>query len=132
MRKDICVHLIDENPSARTGLVRLLNAAGYKVRSYKSADDFLNDYHSGDSDCIVMDAYMTGISGEDLMSELAVRGLDLPVIITYSTDDEAVKRLSWVSGPRYFFRKPVDGTALIDAIDGLLISNSKKAPEHNN
>jgi FixJ family two-component response regulator len=127
MREDNCVHLIDENPSARTGLVRLLSAAGYKVQSYKSADDFLDDYNSGDSDCIVMDTYMTGISGEDLMSEFAERGLDLPVIITYSTDDNEIKRLSWVSGVRYFFRKPVDGKTLIDAIDSLLKSSSEKA-----
>ena len=125
MRENIFVHLIDENPSARTGLVRLLNAAGYRVQSYQSARDFLDCYTSGDSACIVMDAQMRGISGEDLMSEFAERGLDLPVIITYSTDDNEIKRLSWVSGVRYFFRKPVDGSALFDAIDGLLISNGK-------
>jgi FixJ family two-component response regulator len=126
MRKDNCVHVIDENASARTGIVRLLKAAGYNVKSYEYAADFLHGYHSGDSGCIVMDAYMTGISGEDLMSEFAIRGLDLPVIVTYSTDDEAVKRLSWVSGASYFFRKPVDGKALIDAIDWVFDSSSKK------
>jgi FixJ family two-component response regulator len=127
MRKENCVHVIDENASARTGIVRLLNAAGYTVKSYEYATAFLDDCQPGDSGCIVMDANMTGISGDDLMSEFAKRGLDLPVIITCSTDDKAIKRKSWILGARYFFRKPVDGPALIDAIDWLLISNSKNA-----
>jgi FixJ family two-component response regulator len=40
MRKDNSIQVIDENASARKGLVRLLNAAGYNVKSYEHAADF--------------------------------------------------------------------------------------------
>lgn len=132
MREDICVYVIDENASVRRGLVHLLNAAGFNVKSYEYAVDFLHDYHSGDSGIILMDSIINGIPVGDLMSEFAEVGINLPVIITSSSDDKAIKREAWVSGARYFFRKPVDGSALIDAIDWLLISNSEKATEHSN
>jgi FixJ family two-component response regulator len=130
MRKHNCVYVIDKNASARAGLVRLLAAAGFNVKSYEYAVDFLHEYSSDYSGCILMDPDMTGISGENFMAEFYERELDLPVIILCSKDDKKIKREPWVSRARYFFRKPVDGSALIDAIDWLLISNSKKGTEH--
>ena len=50
------VFVVDDDPSARHGLVRLLSAAGQNVRNYASVIDFLAVLESGMCGCLVLDA----------------------------------------------------------------------------
>jgi two-component system response regulator TtrR len=126
-REDQHVWVIDEDASSRNGLLRLLRVAGYTVKAYECAADFLVDFDLCHSGCIILDADLTGMSGDDLMSQVTALGSDLPVIIISSSDDQALKRESWIAQAKGFYRKPVDARALIDTIDWLLISSREKA-----
>jgi FixJ family two-component response regulator len=114
------VFLVDDDPSARTGLARLLRTAGYDVRPFASGDEFLENLGPGTQGCLVLDARMPGLSGESLQAEFVARGVCLPVIIVSGDDDPKTRQMAQKMKAAGFFRKPVDATALLDAIKWVL------------
>ena len=69
------VFVVDDDPSARSGLARLLRTAGHDVCDFASSEEFLDSLGPETSGCMVLDARMPGLSGEDLHRELEARGL---------------------------------------------------------
>ena len=67
--------------------------------------------------CIVLDIRMPGLTGFDLQEKLALKGIRIPVIAVSALDDGETRERAREFGATAFFRKPVDGQALIDAID---------------
>ncbi len=67
---------------------------------------------------------MPGLSGEELRAELDSRGKDLPIIVITADDDMETRRQARAMKAVAFFRKPVDGTALLDAIAWAVRSTS--------
>ena len=74
---------------------------------------------------------MPGLSGNELMTELKLRGIDLPIIVITGDDDSETRMKADKMKAIGFFRKPVDGHALLDAIDWALRSSSTIS-NHNN
>jgi FixJ family two-component response regulator len=125
------VFVIDDDPSARNGISRLLRAAGYTVIEFSYADEFLEFVKPDMLGCIVLDIRMPGLSGYDLMKELKKRGIDLPVIVVTGDDDPKTRSEADSMNAVGFFRKPVDGIALLDAIDWTLRSNLNNKNQTN-
>ena len=61
-----CVFVVDDDPSARCGLARLVRTAGHDSCDFASVAEFLTALRSGLSGCVVLEAGMPGISGEQL------------------------------------------------------------------
>jgi FixJ family two-component response regulator len=123
MTNDNCIFLVDDDSSARKGLARLMRAAGYDVRDFASAKDFLDVLGSEASGCLVLDARMSGISNEEVLEELKARHIHLPIIVVTGDDDSATRRKAQKMKATGFFRKPADGPALLDAIKWALQTN---------
>ena len=117
MVKPRLVFVVDDDDSARSGITRLLRTAGHDVRSFASADEFLNAFDPEEFGCMVLDARMPGMSGEELQMELKTRGVRLPIIVISADDHPATRRSAQRMNAAAFFRKPVDGSALLDAIE---------------
>ena len=66
--------------------------------------------------CIVLDMRMPGLAGSGLQEELASRGISMPVIVVTADEDPGTRHRARQAGAVSFFRKPVDGPALLDAI----------------
>ncbi|MCK4773726.1 MAG: response regulator [Candidatus Krumholzibacteria bacterium] len=120
MTKPHKIFVVDDDPSARKGLTRLLRAAGHDVRDFASANEFLDTLAPETSGCLVLDARMPGLSGEELHAELHARGIHLPIIVVTADDDPATRQSAQKLKAVSFFRKPVDGTALLDTIEWAL------------
>ena len=117
MSNNNCVFLVDDDPAARNGISRLLRVAGYDVRSFASSNLFLDALTSEECGCLILDSRMPGLSGKELKEELTARGVHLSIIIVTADDDPETRREAEEMKAVGFFRKPVDGTALLDAID---------------
>jgi FixJ family two-component response regulator len=115
-----CVFVLDDDPSARRGLTRLLRAAGHDFRDFGSSQEFLDALGSEAFGCLVLDAGMPGLSIEELQAELEARGARLPIIVVTADDDPETKRKAEKIKAVGFFRKPVDGVALLDAVEWAL------------
>lgn len=127
--------VLDGDPSARRGIARLLRTAGYYVRVYASANEFLDIITKEDSGCLVLDARMPGMCGDELKAELDKRNIELCIIVVTGDDDPDTRTKANNMKAVGFFRKPVDGAALLDAVEWALRSgstNSNDSETENN
>ena len=120
MKVPVRIYVVDDDPSARKGLTRLLLAAGHDVRDFASANEFLDALDHDVPGCLVLDARMPGMTGEELHAELQARDIHLPIIVITAFDESATRKQAQKMGAVAFFRKPVDGTALLDTIEWVL------------
>src|SRR5262249_55444908 len=70
LKRSSTVFIVDDNPSVRKALTRLVRSAGYEVKAFASAKEFLSDTHDDGVACVVLDIRMPGLSGIDLQHEL--------------------------------------------------------------
>jgi FixJ family two-component response regulator len=116
MHKKNTIYLVDSDSSALRGLTRLLLAGGYEVSAYTSSDEFLKSPIADNIACLILDARVLSLSGSELRAELSKKTLKLPVIFVSADDDEKTRKKALSFNAAGYFRKPIDGPALLDAI----------------
>ena len=125
------VYIIDDDPSVRGSLRRLLASAGRESRAFASAEEFLSNVSHNPIGCLILDMKMPGISGLDLQQKLESSGINLPIIFLtgYGTIPVTVRVMK--AGAVDFLEKPVDEQTLLDsvrrAIETQRQSSSQKA-----
>jgi FixJ family two-component response regulator len=120
------VFVVDDDASARNGLARLMRAAGYHVYTYTSAKEFMATIHPKISGCVVLDIRMPRMSGIELAEKFIKYSQHLSIIFVTANDDPQIRKQANKMNAVGFFRKPVDGTALIDAINWSFKTTSKE------
>ena len=110
------IHVVDDDPSFRTAISRLLRAAGYEVRVYGSAGDYLLEPPADGSGCVLLDVRMPGPSGLELHEAMARRGDTLPVIFLTGHGDIPQSVRAMRQGAADFLTKPIRRSELIPAI----------------
>ena len=110
------VFVVDEDLSARRGIARLLRAASYDVREFSSANELLEALGHEAPGCVVLDAELLEEIVDELQTEIGTGGSDLPIIVVTAHDDRQSRRQSMRLNAIGYFRKPVDGPALLDAV----------------
>jgi FixJ family two-component response regulator len=116
------VAIVDDDPSVRRSLQRLVRSAGYAVETFASAREFLDWLRHGHAACLVLDVHMHEVSGFELQERLAV-----PVIFITSHDDDATRARIEKSGAAAHLWKPFDAQAVLSAI-GQAIRPEQKTP----
>jgi FixJ family two-component response regulator len=110
------VLVIDDDPSLRRALRRLLQAHGWQVEAFASAEQFL-DYAVPDAPaCIVLDVEMGGLNGLELQQALAERNIGLPIIFITGHGDIPMSVRAMKAGAADFLAKPFKSSALLTAI----------------
>ena len=112
------IGVVEDDPSFRRALQRLLSAAGFNVATFASAEEFLASERPGAPACLVLDIHLDGMSGFDLQQRLATAGVPIPTIFITAHDDPVTRERAR-SGVAYL-RKPFREDALIGAIQQAL------------
>jgi FixJ family two-component response regulator len=124
-RVEPIVFVVDDDPSVRRGLDRLLRAAGHRVETFASAKEFLERSEHDGPQCVVLDVRMPGQGGIELHDQLVASGRDIPVIfITGHTDVPTAVR-AMKAGAVDFLSKPVDDAELLGAT-GLALERDRR------
>jgi FixJ family two-component response regulator len=110
------IAIVDDDPSVRRALHRLVQAAGYTVQSFASAHEFLHSLPGCRAACLVLDIHLDGMSGFELQQRLAADGVGIPVIFVTAHDDAPTRERIEGSGAAGHLWKPVDEQELLDAI----------------
>jgi FixJ family two-component response regulator len=110
------VHVVDDDASFQAAIARLLRAAGYEVRTYSGAGEFLLSPAEAAPGCVLLDLQMPGLSGLDLQEALEKRGALLPIIFLTGQGDIPRSVKAMKSGAVDFLTKPVEGERLLGAI----------------
>ena len=116
MKTEILVYVIEDDESVRRAFDFLLQSAGFHVQVFSSADEFLESEIRTENSCIVLDMWMSGLSGPDLVRNLASRNIKPHIIAVSAYDDAQTMEMAKELGADSFLRKPVDDQALIDTI----------------
>src|SRR5262249_53070144 len=109
------VHVIEDDESSRIASSRVLKSAGYEVRVYGSATDFLSRLPT-EGGCLVLDLRLPGPSGLDLQEQLATSENPLPIVFLTGHADVSKSVRAMKAGAVDFLTKPVDAPVLLDAV----------------
>jgi FixJ family two-component response regulator len=123
----VCV--VDDDPSVRRGLTRLLRSAGHTVEAFSSATDFLGRERCEGAGCLVLDVRMPGLDGMELQAELAARGVDLPVVFLTGHGDIPMSVQAIKKGAVDFLTKPVDEQVLLNSVHEALQQHASRRAE---
>jgi FixJ family two-component response regulator len=111
------VFLVDDDPSVRKALVRLIRSDGYHVQAFASAREFLERGHQSDElGCLILDVRMPGLSGLDLRDQLQAANETVPIIFITGHGDIPMSVKAMKDGAVDFLPKPVHHADLLRAI----------------
>src|SRR6201985_1202124 len=118
---DRTIAVIDDDLRVLESLVNLLASFGYKAESYRSAEQFLASGALSQTSCIVTDVEMRKMSGLGLLQYLKSSDCNVPVIIITGKPSARSEAFYLETGAVGFFRKPVDGDALVELIGSVCV-----------
>ena len=110
------VYVIDDDESIRRSLSRLLSLHDLRVRTFASAEAFLDQVDDSPTACLIVDVQLPGMSGLDLQARMAAANWSMPVIALSGSHDVQVEKQALRQGAVTFLRKPLDPQRLVDVV----------------
>ena len=110
------VAIVDDDPSVRRGLQRLIRSAGWKAETFASAQEFLARPRAAFPSCLVLDLQLPGLSGLDLQKRMTEVDLGVPIVFLTGHGDIPASVQAMKAGAVEFLTKPVDEQELLHAI----------------
>jgi FixJ family two-component response regulator len=110
------VYVVDDDPSVRKALERLLRSAGHDARTFPSALEFLNFSHPDAPGCLILDIKMPKLSGLELQKRLAEKGITFPIVFITGHGTVPASVRAFKAGAMDFLQKPFRDSELLDAV----------------
>lgn len=114
------IFVIDDQPSVRDAIGEMLSVFGFAVEVFDSANAFLDKVPATRPGCVVADVRMPGMDGIALVSEMARRRIDIPIILISGHADVPMAVAGIKAGAEDFIEKPIDDARLVAAINRAL------------
>lgn len=116
-KADALVYLVDDEFAVRDSLALLIESTGQTVRSFASAEAFLNNYDPEQPGCLLLDVRMPAMSGLELQNELLRRGIYIPIIFISGHAGIPDSAKAFRAGAVDFLEKPFINELLLERID---------------
>ena len=110
------VFVIDDDPSVRRAVRRLIESVGLQIELFGSAQEFLLSRRPDVPSCLVLDIRLPGISGLDFQRKLAEADIHIPIIFMTAHGDIPMTVQAMKAGAVEFLTKPFRDQDLLDAI----------------
>jgi FixJ family two-component response regulator len=115
--KNICIiAIVDDDESVRDALAGALKTAGFAVRTYASAEEFLEFCAGQNIDCALLDIRLPGMSGVELQRQMIESGSPVPIVFITAHGDENLREVLMNAGAKGFLEKPVRREILLTEI----------------
>jgi DNA-binding NtrC family response regulator len=111
------VYIVDDDPSVREAVGRLVRSAGWRVETFASAREFLASPWADVPSCLILDVQLPGLSGLDLQQQLAKSGARTAIIFLTGHGDIPTSVRAIKAGALEFLTKPYADADLITAIE---------------
>jgi FixJ family two-component response regulator len=122
------VAIVDDDALIPRALARLLSTAGWHAVTFPSAEAFLQTGMQASPVCLVLDVWLPGMTGVELLEHLAAMGSTLPAVIITGRDDLQMRMRAMQAGAIAYILKPLDGQELLrtlqEALEGRHLSDS--------
>ena len=114
------ISIVDDDDFLRNSLNNLLRSVGMRTHGFSSAAEFLNSNELHDTDCLLVDVRMPGMSGLDLQRQLRAANSRIPIVLITSHSDDDARAQALAAGAVAFCCASLAGGTLLAAIDSAL------------
>ncbi len=108
------ISIIDDDRSVREGIESLVRSLGYDVVAFATAEEYLGSECVRDSECVITDLQMPGMTGVDLRQRLVADGHCMPIIFISALPVEQIPLRAKAAGAFGLLRKPFSDERLIE------------------
>ena len=112
--------VVDDDDQVREAIRAVLEDDGRVVETYSSCEAFLEAFDPGKSACLLIDAYLPGMSGLELLERLHNDGHSLPTIMVTGNADVPMAVKAMKAGALDFIEKPIGREEVIASIERAL------------
>ena len=110
------VAVVDDDPSVCRAVARLLESADLIVKTFASAEEFLNDNDHERTECVLLDLYLPGMSGFGLQQQLKASGITIPIIFMTAYEDPSTHERARALGAFDYLKKPIAAELLVQTV----------------
>jgi FixJ family two-component response regulator len=114
------ITVVDDDESVRESLPDLLKEFGFEAQTFSSAEEFLASESVDDTNCLLLDVAMPGMTGPDLQRELTRRERSIPIVFITAHRDATVRPRLIAQGAVDCLFKPFEPTDLLQALNTAL------------
>ena len=116
------ISIVDDDAFFRKALEQLVRSHGFAVRTFQSAESYLQSSCVNETRCLIADVQMPNMTGLELQERLSHLGLGTPIIFITAYPDEAVRTKAMNAGAVCFLHKPFDlqGPRLMESVQDAL------------
>jgi FixJ family two-component response regulator len=123
--QDCVVFVVDDDGLVRESLEDLLNSAGFPVRTFGSASEFIRSDRPDIAACLILDVQLPGLSGLDLQTELLKSGIEMPIIFLTGHGNIPMSVQAMKAGAVEFLTKPFRQEPLFNAVKEALLRDAE-------
>jgi FixJ family two-component response regulator len=110
------VAVVDDDPSVRRALRRLLATVGFEAVTHEGGREFLASPALHNVDCLLLDVHMPGMSGLEVLAEIGDVSAKLPVVLMTARYEADFTSRALEAGASTMLRKPFSEQELVDAL----------------
>ncbi|MFN1618451.1 response regulator transcription factor [Vibrio rotiferianus] len=126
MSRNLCsLYIVDDEEPVLESMAFLLESYGYEVETFSSGIDFLNEVNLSAPGCVLLDSRMPDMRGQDVHQMMNEKLSPISVIYLTGHGDIPMAVDALKDGALDFFQKPVDGNALVMAVDDAMAQSLK-------
>ena len=114
------ITVVDDDESVRESLPDLLKEFGFEAQTFSSAEEFLASESVAETNCLLLDVAMPGMTGTDLQRELTRRDQSIPIVFITAHRDATVRPRLIEQGAVDCLFKPFEATDLLQALNTAL------------
>jgi FixJ family two-component response regulator len=129
-QSDGVIAIVDDDPSVRKGLERLIRSLGWQAKTFASAQEFLDRPRTEAPSCLVLDLQLPGLSGLDLQKRMSEAGLEIPIVFLTGHGNIPTSVKAMKAGAVEFLTKPVDEQELLKAIKEAIQRDRRTRQQH--
>jgi FixJ family two-component response regulator len=114
------ISIVDDDASIREALKGLMRSVRFDVEAFASAEEFLASERLNDTDCLILDVVLPGMSGFDLQHHLNTERRGIPIVFITAHSDDSSRQRALKAGATVFLAKPVRRESLFKAIQSAI------------
>lgn len=120
MRLQSPTYILDDDDDLRQLLHELLSSAGFRVKSFATAGEFVNAFDPDEGGCLILDVHLPDENGIELLRRIHTNNWHVTVIMITARADVATAVKALKDGAFDFFEKPIDEEALVVRVSNAL------------
>ena len=117
--RQIRIAILDDDPSIRAALLRLLTVPGMVAHAFATSDELFESVAQKCPDCLVLDLQMPRMSGLDVMKHFNQRHIRIPTIVITGHDEKHSRGACMNAGAVAYLLKPLDAELLVETIENI-------------